>query len=160
MVLRVSADFTKRFKCELSFAGEKVPQERRLDSWSCHFIKLGRKPLVVAMNDATLYMIILPATGLKGFPALWVVLLERIYELWRRHGAELDPANHTVVALNRTNRSLIGSMNDAINLMRFRKGDAEELDLPELERLSNTTPYKANGYEHPERLLAVALGGV
>lgn len=51
MILRVSDDFAKRFKCELSFDGEKVPQKKRLDAWSCHFIRLGRKPVVVAMND-------------------------------------------------------------------------------------------------------------
>ena len=67
MILRASAAFTKRFKCQLSHEGERLPQERRLDAWSCHFVRIGRKPLVVAMNDATLYTLIFPVTGVKGF---------------------------------------------------------------------------------------------
>ncbi len=164
MILRVSADFTKRFKCELSFEGEKVPQEKRLDGWSCHFIRLGRKPLVVAMNDATLYMLIVPVTGVKGFTDVWLRLVGRIAEVWERHGADFDPTNQTVMVMARTNRSLIGSMSDAISLMRFRNDDArfdgQEPDLAELEMMSNRTPFKANGFEYPERVLATTLGAV
>lgn len=163
MILRASADFTKRFKCELSFEGERVPQQKRLDAWSCHFVRLGRTPLVVTMNDATLYMLIIPVTGVKGFAGIWLKLLERIGEVWERHGATFDHENQTVIVLPRTNRSLIGSMSDAINLMRFRNEDAicdgEELSLEKLEKLSNRTPSKAIGFEYPEYLLARALGG-
>ncbi len=50
MILRVSAAFAKQFKCVLSHEGEKVPQEQRLDAWSCHFIRVRRKPVVVAIK--------------------------------------------------------------------------------------------------------------
>ena len=163
MILRASAAFTKRFKCQLSHGGERIPQERRLDAWSCHFVRIGRKPLVLAMNDATLYALIFPVKGVKGFPELWMEMLGRIAEVWMKHGAEFDPANQTVMVLSRTDRSLIGSMNDAVALIRFyndlANAEREELDLADMERRSNMTPYKALGYEHPDRLLARMLGG-
>ena len=161
MILRASAAFTKRFKCQLSHEGERLPQARRLDAWSCHFVRTGRKPLVVAMNDATLYTLIFPVTGVKGFPELWMRMLGRIAEVWMKHGAEFDPNNQTVIVLPRTDRSLIGSMNDAVGLIRFyddrARAGREELDLADMERRSNMTPYKALGFEHPESLLARML---
>lgn len=163
MILRVSAAFTKQFKCDLSQAGEQVLQPRRLDAWSCHFIRLRRKPLVVVMNDATLYTLILPATGVKGFPALWLRLHGRIGEVWARHGVAFDPDNQTVILLSRTNRSLSGSMNDAIQLIYFyddrARAEGRELDLVTMEARSNQTPYQALKYEWPERLMARALRG-
>lgn len=163
MILRVSAAFAKQFKCLVSHAGENVPQERRLDAWSCHFIRVRRKPLVVVMNDATLYTLILPVAGVKGFPDLWLKLLGRIGEVWTRHGVDFDPNNQAVVLLSRTNRSLIGSMNDATLLIRIYDDDAREekaeLDLMEMEARSNQTPYKVLEYGSPERRMAEALRG-
>lgn len=163
MILRTSAAFTERFKCQLSHEGTQVPQERRVDAWSCHFYRLGRKPLVLVMNDATLYTLIFPATGVKGFPDLWLKLLGRIEQVWTEHGAAFDPKNQTVMMLPRTNRALIGSMTDAMKMLRWydelAREDGRELDLREMEWRSNQTPYKALEYEHPNRLLARLLAG-
>ena len=79
-----------------------------------------------------------------------------------KHGAEFDPNNQTVIVLPRTDRPLIGSMNDAMSMIRFyddlAKAERAELDLADMERRSNMTPYKALGYESPDRLLARMLG--
>ena len=80
MILRVSAAFAKRFNCDLSHEGVMVPQERRLDAWSCHYVRVARKPLVV-INDASLYTFVFPASGVKGFPDIWMRLLGSINEL-------------------------------------------------------------------------------
>lgn len=161
MILRVSVAFAKRFKCDLSHVGAKVPQERRLDAWSCHYVRIGRKLLVVVMNDASLYTFIFPATGVKGFADFWRRLLGRITELWWSHGAEFDPNNQMVILLRRTDRSLIGSMNDAVKLIRFydelAKLDGKELDLMEMEKRSNDTPYSSLGFNNPEKLMKTML---
>ncbi len=48
-------------------------------------------------------------------------------------------------------------MNDAINMMRFyhelARDEGGELDLDDMERRSNMTPYKTLGYNSPGRLL-------
>jgi hypothetical protein len=161
MILRVSAAFAKQFKCSIRQVGGNVPQERCLDSWSCHLIRIRRKPVVVAMNDATLYTLILPVIGVKGFPEMWLKLLYRIGEVLTRHGVDFDPDHQAVILLSRTNRSLIGSMNDAIQLIHFydhnAKDENRELDLEKMEVRSNQTPYKALNYVWPEQLMAKAL---
>ncbi len=157
MILRVSVAFAKQFKCDLSHEGEKFPQQRRMDSWSCHFVRVRRKPLVVVMNDATLYTLILPVSGVRSFPDLWKRLLARMDDLWGRHGVAFDANHQSVIVMARTNRSLIGSMNDAIMLIRIYESNARdagtELDLAAMEVRSNQTPYKALGYEWPEKLM-------
>lgn len=124
-------------------------------------MRIGRKPLVVLMNDATLYTLIVPATGVKGFPDFWRRLIVRIAGLWESHGAEFDPNNQSVILLGRTDRTLIGSMNDAVMMIRFHdelaKQDGKELELMEMERRSNETPYSALDHHRPGRLLKTML---
>jgi len=158
MILHVSAAFQKRFKCDVSLPGKRLPQDRtRLDGWSCHFIRLGTTPLVVAMHDATLYTLVIPAKGVKSFGDLWRLLLGRIAETWREHGEEFDPENQTVMVLPRTDRSRIGSMNDAILMFRWHRSAVMDIGLEELEERSNRTPYKAIDYKQPKELLSRML---
>jgi hypothetical protein len=162
MILRVSAAFAKRFKCYLSDQSAKIPEEPRLDAWSCHYVTVRRKPLVIVMNDATLHAFMFPVTGVKDFPDMWRRLLARIAELWSRHGAEFDPNNQSVILLGRTNRQLIGTMNDMVNLIRFyddrAKINGTELDLEEMEKRSNETPYSMLGYHFPCERIKIMLG--
>lgn len=161
MIIRASNAFPKRFKCQLSHEGTSIPQEKRLDAWSCHYVRVGRKPLVVVMNDATLYTFIFPVTGVKDFAEFWTSLLGRIAETWMRFGADFDPQNQSVIVLPRANRSLIGSMNDAVKLIRLydecARCDGVELDLLEMEQRSNETPYKSIGFIQPKGLLSIRL---
>ena len=66
IIIHTSRDFAKRYRCELSLPGEKVPQPGRLDAWSVHFVRVGRKPAALFMNDACLWSIIIPATGARS----------------------------------------------------------------------------------------------
>ena len=153
----------KRFKVELS-EGACFQVERRWDSWSCHLVRVGRKPLVIVMNDATLYTMILPATGMKGFTDFWVALMHRMGELWAKHGLDFEEKNQTVLMLARTNRTLMGTMNEVIRLIRYtfeeRMEGKGELDLGEREEYANRTPYKAIGYDDPAGVMARALRGL
>ena len=151
MILHASAAFAKRFKCAVSAAGPWRGQGRRIDEWSCHYVRLGTMPVVVAMHDATLYTLVIPVTGVKTFGDFWQRFLLRVAETWAGYDAELDPANQAVVVLPRTDRSRIGSMNDAIRGFRWHRahGDAQD----SLEARANRTPYKAIDYAYPVDLL-------
>ena len=151
MVLRASSAFTKRFKCDLSATGPWNGQERRIDQWSCHFVRLGTAPVVVAMHDATLYVLVIPVTGVKTFGDFWRRFLDRVAETWRQFDAEFDPANQTVIVLPRTDRSRIGSMSDAIQSFRWHRAHGDALD--GLEARANHTPYRAIDYNFPDELL-------
>jgi hypothetical protein len=161
MIIHASKDFSKRFKCEVSGEGHTVLQTGRLDAWSGHVFRIGRISFVLLMNDATLYAIIIPAKGLTTLPALLKVLLAHISDLWARHGATFDPENQTVIVLPRTNRSLIGSMNEAVKCLRFFHDVPEfagpPFDLSRIEARLNDTFYKAINQERPGRLLPKLL---
>ena len=162
MIIHASKAFEKRFKCEVSGEGHVVLQTGRLDAWSGHFFRIGRISYILLMNDATLYALIIPAKGLTTFPALLKVLLPLVSDLWKKHGGSFDPVNQSVIVLPRTNRSLIGSMNDAMNALRFHCKVAEFADTPfdlsHVERRMNENPYRSLNYDHPNRLLPKMLG--
>ncbi|MEM1083565.1 MAG: hypothetical protein AAGI48_05545 [Verrucomicrobiota bacterium] len=158
MVLFVSAAFEKKFGCPVSHAGECPTQTGRMNAWSCHFVRIGRKSVVVAMHDASLFTLVLPTAGMRGFDGFLVRLVERVGEKWIRRGLPFDPNDQRVMVLRRSDRSRIGSMNDMVQMMRFyhelARDEGSEVDFAEMERRSNETPYKSIGYNSPSRLLA------
>ena len=151
MILHASAAFVKRFKCSVSAAGPWSVQGRRIDEWSCHYVRLGTMPVVVAMHDATLYVLVVPVTGVKTFGDFWRLFLLRVAETWVEYGAEFDPVNQTVIVLPRTDRTRIGSMNDAIQSFRWHRAHGDKQD--GLEARANRMPYKAIDYAYPVDLL-------
>ena len=161
IIIHASRDFAKRYQCELSLPGEKVVQAGRLDAWSAHYVRINRKPVVMMMNDATLWSIIIPATGVTTLAKLLPVFLQRVGEVWASHDAEFDPSNQNVVFFSRSNRSLIGSMNDAVSQMHFSERMAREenrpMDWNEMETYLNRMPYGAMKYDRPLERMAKLL---
>lgn len=155
MILRASAAFAKRFKCAFSTPGPWSGKKRRSDEWSCHLIRLGPLPVVVAMHDATLYVLVIPVTGVKTFEAFFRLFLARVKETWERSGSDFDSENQSVIVLSRTDRTRIGSMNDAILSFRLNRAHGDSLE--SLETKANHTPYKAIGYNLPDALLQQML---
>lgn len=162
MIIHASKAFEKRFKCEVSGEGHVVLQTGRLDAWSGHVVRIGYATYITLMNDATLYCLIIPAKGLTTFPALLKVLFPLISDVWAKHGGSFDPDNQSVIVLPRTNRALIGSMNDAMRILRHYCEDAKDartdLNLGRVTKNLNNMPYKALKFDHPDRLLANLLG--
>lgn len=161
IIIHASRDFAKRFRCDLSLAGEKVEQAGRLDAWSGHLTRVNRKPILMMMNDACLWSIILPAAGLTTLEKFLPVFLERVAEVWISHGVAFDPSNQSVVFLSRTNRSLIGSMSDAVAKIRFveeaYRFDGKPMNWREMEDYLNRMPYGALNYYHPDKQLRKLL---
>lgn len=164
VIIHASKKFVKRFKCDVSLKGHRVLQPGRLDAWSAHLVRVGRPSLVLLMNDASLYSLIIPAKGLRSFAAFLRVALPEIANALERHGGFFDSNNTDVIVLARSSRSLIGSMNDAVRIIRFYHEDAlamgEESHLPMIQGKLNQNIYSAIDYEMPherlERLLSSA----
>jgi hypothetical protein len=161
VIIHASKDFEKHFKCEVSMKGHVVLQPGRLDAWSGHFFKIGRRSYVMFMNDAALYAIIIPAKGLQSLSSLLKAFIPLVASLWESHGASFDRENQSVIVLPRTNRALIGSMTDAIRIFRHIHEDnlnsGTETDIQKVETCLNGIPYKALKYEQPSKLLGRLL---
>jgi hypothetical protein len=163
IIIHASRDFIKRYKCELSLPGERVLQAGRLDSWSVHFYRISRSPMVMMMNDATLWTVLIPAKGITTLQAILTALLDRIAKTWASHGAVFDPSNQSVLFFPRSNRRLIGSMNDAVTATHFFFRRASDRGQPvnwnDAENRLNDTPYKVLEYDRPKEMLAKMLTG-
>ena len=161
IAIHASREFAKRYRCQLSLSGEKVVQAGRLDSWSAHFVRIGRNPLVVMMNDASLWAILIPATGLTTLEKLLPVFLERVSGVWGAHGVAFDSMNQSLAFFPRSNRSLIGSMNEAIFHIRCEEEMARDggrpMDWTKMEHRLNRMPYGSMNYQFPTERLAALL---
>ncbi|MFT5470319.1 MAG: hypothetical protein ACI8UO_005447 [Verrucomicrobiales bacterium] len=101
--------------------------------------------------------IIIPATGVTTLPKFLLMFMERIAAIWVAHGVAFDASNQSVVFFFRSNRSLIGSMNDAISQVRLVEETAREenrpMDWKEMEVYLNQTPYGSIKYDRPRERL-------
>ena len=163
MILHLSKQLSDRLKCLASLEGMPVLQAGRLDAWSGHCFRIGRVEHIMMMNDASLYTLLMPAKGLTSIEAFLGAFLPRVAATWREHGASFDPDNQEVIVLKRSNRSRIGSMNDAIKMVKFHHVyDQEEhpgYTPMDMHTRLNEVPYKALGYDSPARLLPKLLQG-
>ena len=158
LVVHASRAFVKRYRCEMSLVDRPVIQGGLIHSWSGHFIRIGHTPLVLLMNDATLWSIIIPVKGVTTFSAFLPIFLERVEEIWNAYGSSFDPGNQVVGIFRRTNRSLIGSMNEAVRLLRFdveeARAEGVEPDWGGFESSLNQTPFMAMNPSFPVDAMA------
>ncbi len=114
------------------------------------------------MNDASLYTILMPARGLTSIDSFLKAFLPKVAEVWHRFDSEFDAQNQQVIVLKRTNRSLIGSMSDAIQSAKFyhefNLNKTYSFGPTDLEERLNMAPYKALQYSAPFELLQKLLG--
>jgi hypothetical protein len=161
MILHLSNQLAARLKCAVSLKGVSVIQAGRLDAWSGHCFRIGRVEHIIMMNDASLYTLLMPARGLTSIDSFLKEFLPRVAEVWQRYDATFDARNQEVIVLKRTNRSLIGSMNDAIHATKFHysytRNETHSFGPTTIEERLNMVPYKAIQYSAPFQLLPKLL---
>jgi len=114
-------------------------------------------------HDATLFTFLVPLEGIRSFEPFVTQFLERVAAIWSSFGASFDPQNQNVVALKRSNRSLIGSMNEAKWLMEGVVIQSLEsvgsVDWAVVEHQMNAVPYSVLKYARPFDELRKSLQG-
>ena len=162
ITIHASKAFVERFGCAVSLPKDKPVQTPSIDGWSGDLLKVPRAGQVaVMMHDASLGTLIVPLKGVRRFEEFLPLFLQRVVELWEAVGATFDPANQQVMILRRTNRSLIGSLNNAKELIGFTAFDqmerGEPIDWNEAQGLINGTPFSAIDYDLPLEKLATLV---
>lgn len=121
MILHLSQALAKRLKCDLSFKEGKVAQPGREDSWSGDLFRIKRAGThALVMHDASLWPIIIDLKDCRTYEVFLKALLINIEMSYALVGKDFDGANVTVMATKRSNRSIIGTMNNAIYLTTRR----------------------------------------
>jgi hypothetical protein len=161
MIIHCSKDFTKRYKCRLSAFEGGAAQSGKMTSWSAHFFRIHSTPLVLLMHDASLWPILIEVKGVTKLEDLLPLFLERVMDLFRAHEHVFDEKNQAIIFLPRSNRSLIGSMNDAIKTLEFHSQDirsrGEVVNWLGFEAYITKTPFSAIDYQSPLQRLRELL---
>lgn len=160
MIISVSKDFERRFKCRMSRVSVPVNQREIIDSWSAHVFRLGRTPHVLFMHDASLWHLIISAKRITSLDKLLPLFFTRIREVWNLHSVAFDDLNQSVLFMPRANRTLIGSMNESIRQIKSlteTASDQDSLSIQEIEDYMQQTPYSALEHIFPDRSLKKLL---
>lgn len=160
MILHASKSIMERLKCRVSTLG--AFQASVLDSWSVDLFKMAKVGnFVVVMHDASLSTFIVPLKGVRTFDAFLQLMLVRITDLFSRYCIPFDPHNQSVMILPRSDRSLIGTMNEAKAIIKdsisYDLMHVGEIDWESLEQELNETPYSRFGYKTPNKRLRELL---
>ncbi len=103
------------------------------------------------MHDASLCTILVHLMGIRRFEEFFLRFLRNVAEWWKTIGTTLDAANQNVLTLRRSNRSLVGLLNSAKQLIEFTVADQMEagwsIDWNKAQRFVNRTPFSMIGDE-------------
>jgi len=162
MIIHASKTFAEHLKCTVSGPNRRLPHHASLDSWSIDLFKLAKGgAFALVMNDASLSTIIIPLKGVRNFEVFLPLVLARVAAFLAKHGAAFDTCNQSVIILPRSNRSLIGTMNEAKFLIQdsveHKLTLAGDIDWDALESRLNETPYSRIGYATPDKRLRELL---
>ncbi len=131
MILHLSHALAKRLRCDLSLKNGKVAQPGHKDSWSADIFRIrGLGSHALIMHDASLWPIILDLKECTTYEIFLKALLVNIEMSYVLVGGDFDSANISVVATKRSNRSIIGSMNNAIYLIESHVHHSREQGIP------------------------------
>ena len=160
MIIFTSRAFSEKFKSGKATKGVSILQGVTKDGWSAHLFKIGRAHASIFMNDAALFSILIPTKGIQDLDDLLRCFSARLEEFHLSLGLPFY-APDRILFLPRSNRSRIGSMNDAIQYMKhvhaLRPEGCSEVDWTDLEARINRIPFKAIDYQRPRDLMESIL---
>jgi hypothetical protein len=114
MILHLSAALAKKLRVPLSFPNMPVLQTGRADSWSADILKIkGKARMVLVMHDASQWPLLIPIESCVTYEAFIQTLIIFISGNYMSFNKPFDPTNQDIIVTRRTNRTLIGYMNDA-----------------------------------------------
>ena len=145
------------------------PQNQREDGlkpalgdWHANLVRLGRTPVVVAVNDVSLLSILIPG---RDFGNLLSTFRDRLMQRLIRLGvpaermAEEAAATKCILVSRTDSRSVLGSMNDFVFQLRWRFNEGLDLHASDtLEDDLGRVPMSALKYADPEEVARAAFG--
>jgi len=159
IILHLSKKLAEQLRCDLSFENFHVAQPGRMDSWSADLFQLqGLGSLALVMHDASLWPILITLAGRKSYADFLQELLLHIEASYLSIGGNFDRSNLTVVATRRSNRRIIGSMNEAKYLLEHRAASMVEnfgvVDWVAARQELSQTPFGAVEGHFPDKRFA------
>ena len=132
----------------------------RVTAWHGNLFMLGRRKCLLLTHDASLYSVFVYGITKKDIPDLFAIVQSRLTELMRRDDFTLSQIGQMresfeeISYAKTSDRSVMGSMNDMVHMLRFYDMTEDELSL---SARINHTPYKVGTYAYPAETLKMIL---
>jgi len=164
MILHLSLKLANRLDCKLTLKDAKIVQSGRMDSWSADLLSLSRAgSFALVMHDASLWPILVPMQPRMSYDTFLSALLLHIAASYAAFGASFDYSNQTVLVTKRSNRRIIGSMNEAMFLMKHQAQSMQMedglVDWPAIVASVSRTPFSSVEGHFPDKRFAELVGG-
>ncbi len=137
-----------------------------LGCWHANLLILDRRKCVLFTNDQTRYSLLVPGLKKPDFKMLDEVFGQALFTSLLRDGfsqkaieAVLDEIRE--IALTTTsNRSVLGTMNDMTNIIKWRVREEGllNIDIDEMNMKLNRMPHGPLGYRHSLDMVKEVLG--
>ena len=152
IVLRCTAKLLKRLKMEKEPLKDPGPSTAALGDWYANVIYLGRQPLVLAVSEKSLLPLLMPARDLDQLPAQLIrTLIERLRRMElpetviRQEISRMDTFYYGKTA----SRSVLGSMNDFTENLKFTHHISEDRSLVDMMDRLGDMPCKPLDWKYP-----------
>ena len=162
VVLRCTAKLLKRLKRDKEPLKEPGSSTTALGDWYANVIYMGRQPLVLAVNEGSLLPLLMPA---RDVDQLGEHLVRTLIENLERTGIPeaiigQEISNMNPVIFGKTSsRSVLGSMNDFADQVKFMHHVREDWSLVEWMDYLGAMPCKAIQYKYPSEVARELLMG-
>jgi hypothetical protein len=145
---------TKKLAKRLPFPFVEDPAQstNKLGSWSANSFNLGRFPMILFTNDRTLMSVVIPYKEASTFHTRFLESLEVLLHSIALSSREIAPElaeMKSIQLTTRTNRSVLGSMNDFVFHTRSALYHKPNLTLEELSFQLSSIPCAPLKYDFP-----------
>jgi hypothetical protein len=142
-----------------------VPDTVSMVDWHCNVVTLGKRPLFLFAHSQSLYAFFVAAAGNSPLDAFGRAFRDQLAAALVREGIAaslserlMDDGPDTICRA--TDRRVLGTMNDHVNMSRFSVEDAGGLDDRVLAKIHddiNESPMSILGMESPRRVFHALL---
>jgi len=136
------------------------PSTTALGDWYVNVIYMGRQPLVLAVSERSLLPLLMPARDLDNLPDhLTQTLIEKLQGMGipettiRQEISKMDP----LIFAKTANRSVLGSMNDFTDQVKFTHHIHEDWSLVGMMDRLGDMPCKPIQYKYPSEIAKALL---
>ena len=147
----------------------EIDQEKSslLGNWHANLLLIERRKCVIFTNDATLYSLFVPRLIKPDFQKLSSIFISNLAANFTYEGLDkyidevLEDYQNNVSFGKSSNRSVLGSMNDIVNMINtylYQHGGLENVNCLKLNQELNRIPLKAIKYNYAIECLQKQLG--
>ena len=158
VILRLTRKLLSRVGPPPAVAG---PSTTVLGDWFAHLVFVGHQRYVLLVSEHARLPVIVPGRDLKNlarnFPGALAPVLHALGVPGAAAEREVEATREAAIAPT-NNRSLLGTLNDFSQALRYRLWDEADADLVEVALWLSRTPVGPLGYDAPDRVTRRLLG--